>query len=112
MAEPITITPAAGRYRVRVGTTLIGETDHALVLNEAGHDPVIYVPRADMNMTLLEPTSRHTTCPWKGEASYFSVLTPTGKLENAVWTYETPIPGRTQIAGHLAFYPSITVEVV
>ncbi|MEO6301508.1 MAG: DUF427 domain-containing protein [Paracoccaceae bacterium] len=112
MAEPIIITPAPGRYRVRVGDFAIGETDKALVLDEAGHDPVIYVPRADMNMAVLEPAMRHTTCPWKGEASYFSVLAPSGRLNNAVWTYDAPIPGRSEIAGHLAFYPSVTVEPV
>lgn len=112
MAEPIVITPAKARYRVRVGDTVIGETDQALVLDEAGHDPVIYVPRADMNMALLEPTSHHSICPWKGQASYFTVLVPGGRLENAVWTYETPIPARRAIAGLLAFYPSVTVEPV
>ena len=112
MAEPIFITPAPGRYRVRVGALVIGKTDQALVLAEAGHDPVIYLPRADMNMALLKPTGHLTICPWKGEASYFSVLAPGGRLENAVWSYATPIAGRTAIAGHLAFYPSVTVEPV
>ena len=112
MAEPICITPAPGRYRVRVGAMVIGETDQALFLAEAGHDPVIYVPRADMNMALLEPTAQRSMCPWKGEASYFSVLAPGGRLENAVWSYATPIAGRAAIAGHLAFYPWVTVEPV
>ena len=112
MAEPIFITAATRRYRVRVGDFLIGETNYALVLDEAGHGPVIYVPRADMNMALLEPTTRHSICPWKGEASYFSVLVPGGRLDNAVWTYEMPIATRTAIAGHLAFYSSVTTEPV
>ena len=112
MAEPIYINPAKVRYRVRVGDMVIGETDHALVLDEANHDPVIYVPRADMDMTLLEPTARHSICPWKGEASYFSVRTPQGVLENAVWTYTDPIPARAAIRDHLAFYSAVTVERV
>ena len=110
MAEPIVISPSADRYRVRVGDFVIGETARALVLDEAGHDPVIYVPRADVNMAMLEPTPHHTTCPWKGAARYFSVLAPGGRLENAVWSYETPIPARAEIAGYLAFYPAVTVE--
>jgi uncharacterized protein (DUF427 family) len=110
MSEPIFITPAKGRYRVRVGDLVIGETDQALHLDEAGHERVVYVPRGDMNMALLEPTAHHSICPWKGQASYFSVLAPGGRLENAVWTYEAPIPARSAIAGMLAFYPSVTVE--
>ena len=110
MAEPIVITRSSQRYRVRVADFVIGATEQALVLDEAGHDPVIYVPRADMNMAALAATARHTTCPWKGEASYFSILTPAGRLENAVWSYGTPIPARAEIAGHLAFYPTVTVE--
>ncbi len=95
---------------MRVGDFGIGETERALVLVEAGHAPVIHVPRADVNMAALEPTSRHTSCPWKGDASYFSVLTPGGRRDNAVWSYETPIAARVEIAGHLAFFPAVTVE--
>jgi uncharacterized protein (DUF427 family) len=64
-------------------------------------------------MALLEKTDRVTTCPWKGEASYYSVRSPEGQLDNAIWSYEAPIPAAAEIAGHLAFYPDkVTVERV
>lgn len=107
MADHIQITPG-GRYRIRMGDTLIGETERALHLAEGGRGAVVYVPRADMRMELLTPTTRRTSCPWKGEASYFSV----GEAANVVWSYETPKAGSEGIAGHLAFYPAVTVERV
>jgi uncharacterized protein (DUF427 family) len=64
----------------------------------------VYVPRADIDMDRLERTARATTCPWKGEASYYSISTPDGVLENAVWSYDAPKDGVAEIAGHLAFY--------
>ena len=108
MPDHIQITQAPGRWRVRLGDVLIGETDQALHLTESGRGPVIYVPRKDMAMEKLTPTTRATICPWKGVASYFSV----GGAENVVWSYETPKAGAEGIAGHLAFYPSVTVERV
>lgn len=107
MADHIQITPG-GRYRVRLGDVVIGETERALHLAEGGRGAVVYVPRADMRMELLTPTTHRTTCPWKGEASYFSI----GEAANVVWSYETPKAGSEAIAGHLAFYPAVTVERV
>jgi uncharacterized protein (DUF427 family) len=108
MTNHIQIAPAAGRYRIRLADLVIGETDHALHLTEGGGRPVLYVPRNDMKMGLLTRTSRQTSCPWKGQASYFSV----GVAENVIWSYENPKPGSEAIAGHLAFYPAVTVERV
>jgi uncharacterized protein (DUF427 family) len=111
MADHITIAPATGTYVVRAGGAIIGETSRALELKEGSHPPVIYVPREDVAMALLERTTRRTTCPWKGEASYFSIRTPEENLENAVWSYEAPKDGVRSIAGHLAFYPDkVTVQ--
>ena len=106
MGLPITIEPAPGRYRVSVGDIQLGETEAAVILHEAGHGPVMYVLRADMDMALFTPTDHHSTCPWKGEASYFSVA----GQDNVVWSYEQPIDAVAQIAGYLAFYPDVTVE--
>ena len=104
----ITITPAEGRYEVKLGDMLIGATGAALHLVEGGGRPVVYVPRADMRMDLLQATSQRTTCPWKGQASYFSV----GAAQNVVWSYEAPKADVAAIAGHLAFYPAVTVTRV
>ena len=108
MGLPITITPDASHWRIRVGDLTLGETSAALVLHEAGHGPVLYLPRADMKMELFTRTDRASTCPWKGRASYYSVA----GLANVVWSYETPLATVAQIAGYLAFYPQVTVERV
>ncbi len=106
----ITLTPVPGNHLIRAGDTVIGQTDHAIALVEGGGRPVLYVPRADVDMTRLTKTTRQTTCPHKGVASYYSVSTPNSTLDNVVWSYETPIAGIEGIAGHLAFYPAVTVK--
>ena len=84
---------------------MIADSTHALTLKEASYPAVQYIPRQDANMTLLSRTDRTTHCPYKGDASYFSVAGGGKALENAVWTYETPFPAMAEISGHLAFYP-------
>lgn len=101
----ITITPDPAVLTARAGTTTLGQTRAALRLQEGSYPPVLYVPRDDIDMTLLVKSSRTTTCPHKGRASYYGVKTPKGLLENAVWSYESPIGEAAQIAGYLAFYP-------
>jgi uncharacterized protein (DUF427 family) len=103
--HPITIAPIAERVRVVWRGRAIGDSKHALELKEAGYPPVVYVPRADMDMSALERTARVTTCPFKGEANYYSITDGKVHDDNAVWTYETPKAGVAEIASHLAFYP-------
>jgi uncharacterized protein (DUF427 family) len=104
MADHIEITKAGGPVTVSAGGVELGRSEHALELREGSYPPVLYVPRADIDMAKLDRTERASTCPWKGQASYFSIRTPAGLLENAVWSYETPKAGVEAIAGHLAFY--------
>ncbi len=106
MGLPITVTKA-GRFRVSVGDVVLGETGQALRVDEAGHAPVIYVPKSDMNMVLLVPSARQSTCPWKDVASYFWVA---GGPQDVAWSYQTPYERVAAIAGHLAFYPAVRVE--
>ncbi len=101
----ITTTPLERRLKIAAGETHLVETQAALELKEGSYPPVIYIPRADVDMALLVKTNRQTTCPHKGLCSYYSIKTAQGLLENAVWSYEAPIPGMAAIAGHLAFYP-------
>jgi uncharacterized protein (DUF427 family) len=109
MADHIKISPAPTAVTVTAGGVDLGTTANALELREGSYPPVLYVPRADMDMTKLEKTARSSTCPWKGKASYYSIRTEEGVLENAVWSYETPLAGVGEIAGHLAFYPVVTL---
>ena len=104
MASHITIAPIEGPVRVSVGDLDLGTSRRALELREGSYPPVVYVPRADLDMSRLERSERTTTCPWKGMANYYSVRTDAGLLANAVWTYETPKADVAAIAGHLAFY--------
>ena len=111
MGDYIKITPVNGTVTIRANGAVIGETEHALELREGQSDPVLYVPRANMAMALLDKTDRQTTCPHKGAASYYSIVTPGATLENVVWSYETPVAAAAAIAGHLAFYTNkVTVE--
>lgn len=111
--HPITITRNPRRVRVTVGDILIAESAKALTLKEAKYPAVQYVPREDANMALLERTERTTHCPYKGDASYYSIKADGKTLDNAIWTYETPFPAMAEISGHLAFYPDkVKIEEV
>jgi uncharacterized protein (DUF427 family) len=99
---------------VRVGGTVVAETDQALSLAEANYPVVQYVPLDDVDQSLLDRTTTQTYCPYKGDASYYSVKTPGGDTEtDLIWTYDHPYPSVAEIAGHVAFYPDraeITVD--
>jgi uncharacterized protein (DUF427 family) len=103
--HPITISSNPKRVRVSADGVVIAETTHALTLKEANYPAVQYVPRTDANMELLSRTDRVTHCPYKGDASYFSVNAGAKAIENSIWTYETPFPAMAEITGYLAFYP-------
>ena len=111
--HPITIAPTGKRIRVSIGDTVIADTTHALTLKEATYPAVQYIPREDARMMNLVRTDRVTHCPYKGDASYFSIKAGGKTIENSIWTYETPFPAMAEISGHLAFYPDkVTIEEV
>ncbi|MGP1357877.1 DUF427 domain-containing protein [Roseicyclus sp.] len=111
MADHITIRTAPGTWVVRAGGAIVGESSNALELLEGSAPPVIYFPREDIGMALLERTSSSTRCPYKGQASYFSVTTAAGDITDAAWSYEEPLEGVERIRGHIAFYSDkVTVE--
>src|SRR5580658_10819249 len=99
----MTSGPIAERVRVVWRGRTIGDSKHALELREANYQPVVYVPRADMDMSALKRTARVTTCPYKGEANYYSIADGKVHDDNAVWTYEHPKAEVGEIASHLAF---------
>ncbi|MBM1173979.1 DUF427 domain-containing protein [Microvirga arabica] len=104
--HPITITQNPNRIRVMLGGFIVAETTQALTLREANYPPVQYIPREDVHMDLLDSTDHHTHCPYKGEASYFTVNGGGLVRENAAWSYEQPFPSVATIKEHLAFYPN------
>jgi uncharacterized protein (DUF427 family) len=104
--HPITIEPNTKRVRVTSGGRIVADTGRALTLREAGYAPVQYIPRADIDMALFERTAHATHCPYKGDASYFSLKVDGRVAENAAWSYEAPYPAVGAIKEHLAFYPN------
>ena len=111
--HPISINPNPKRVRITSGNVVIAETTRALSLKEARYPAVQYVPREDADMRLLKPTERVTHCPYKGDASYFSIEADGKTLDNAVWSYEQPFPAMAEITGRLAFYPDkVRIEEV
>lgn len=109
--HPITITPERARITVLVAGRQIAQTRDALSLKEASYPPVHYIPRKDVDMALLQRTTHHTYCPYKGDCVYYSIPAGGGHSVNAVWTYESPHAAVAQIAGYLAFYPDRVDEI-
>ena len=103
--HPITIERNPARVTVTVAGRVIADTRNALILSEASYPPVQYIPRADVDMSLLERTQHATYCPYKGDCSYYSIPSGGAQSVNAVWTYEAAYPAVAAINGHLAFYP-------
>jgi uncharacterized protein (DUF427 family) len=103
--HPITIEPAARRWRATFAGRVIADSADALILREVGHPPRVYFPRADVAMDDLSRSDAKTHCPYKGDAAYFTVRADGRVAESAVWTYEQPYPAMAEIAGRLAFYP-------
>ncbi len=111
--HPISIARNPKRVRVLADGVVIADTTGALTLKEASYPAVQYVPRTDAAMDALRKTDRITHCPYKGDASYFSIVAGDKTLENAIWSYETPFPAMAEIAGYLAFYPDkVRIEEV
>ncbi len=101
----ITITPSASRIVVTVDGRVVADSREALTLREADYSPVHYIPRNDVDMSLLERTGHATYCPYKGDCAYYSIPAGGARSTNAVWTYEAPYSAVVEIKDYLAFYP-------
>lgn len=103
--HPITITPNASRVIVSAGGKVVADSAHALSLKEATYPAVLYIPRSDVDMSLLARTDHATYCPFKGDCSYYSIPAGGERSVNAVWSYEAPYASVAEIKDHVAFYP-------
>lgn len=103
--HPISVAPFAGRVIVRFAGTVILTTCDALELREANYPPVLYLPRRHAELGYFEPSEKKTHCPYKGDASYYSLRAGGVFAPDAVWSYPAPYPAVAPIAGRLAFYP-------
>lgn len=87
--HPITVEPTAGRVVVTVSGQIVADTRSALTLREAAYPPVHYIPRSDVDMSLLDRSSNSTYCPYKGDAAYYNIVVGEDRRPDAVWTYDT-----------------------
>ena len=107
--SPIDANPS--RVVVTVGGKVIADTRDALTLREASYPAVQYIPRRDVDMAALTRSEHTTYCPYKGDASYYSIPAGGDRSLNAVWTYETPFEAVALIKDYVAFYPDRVDEI-
>ena len=98
--------PVAESFCIEFEGKRIVETDKALRIRETAHDPVLYFPRDDVAMEFLERTEHSTFCPFKGDASYWSLRVGAATSVNAVWSYEDPFPEVDRLRDYVSFYPN------
>jgi uncharacterized protein (DUF427 family) len=104
MSHRIDIAPSDRRVRVEVAGELIAETRRALEMHEPRHRTRWYLPVEDVREGVLEPSEKTSHCPYKGDASYFSVRAGGQLHTDLVWTYRDPIRAVREIAGLVCFY--------
>ena len=109
--HPITVEPSNAHVLVRVAGHTVADTRNALSLQEADYPAVLYLPREDVDQSLLARTDHTTYCPYKGDASYYSIPVGGEKSVNAIWTYESPHPAMARIKDYVAFYPDRVDEI-
>jgi uncharacterized protein (DUF427 family) len=109
--HPISIEANPSRVLVKAAGKVIADTRDALTLREASYPAVQYIPRRDVDMAALARSEHTTYCPYKGDASYYSIPAGGDRSRNAVWTYEAPFEAMAQIKDYLAFYPDRVDEI-
>lgn len=104
--RPPRVEPTSARVRVVHAGHLIVDTRAAVRVLETSQPPAFYLPRADVDASVLVASSTRTWCEWKGSAAYVDVAVPGAPVvRDAGWTYLDPVPAFASITGHLAFYP-------
>src|SRR5262245_38595889 len=100
----VMVEPSPRWVHVVFNGETIADSKRVKLLLETNHRPIYYFPRDDVRLDLLEPTTHHTHCPYKGDAAYWTIRVGERAAENAVWSYPDPFPEREDIKGYLAFY--------
>jgi uncharacterized protein (DUF427 family) len=98
------LEPSPKRIRVEVGGEIVADSIHAMMLHESGQQPIYYFPPDDVRADVIEPTDRHTHCPKKGDASYYTIRVGEHVVESGAWYYPEPIEGAPPIKDLIAFY--------
>lgn len=107
----ISFEPCARRIKARWNGMTLADSRRTIILFETRLEPVFYFPRDDVRMDLLIPTPLHTHCPFRGNASYWSIRGGDHDIENAAWSYESPYQEAARLTGYMAFYSNL-VEIV
>jgi adenylate cyclase len=102
----VRVEQAGKRLRVEFNGALVADSDRALVLRETRRPPAYYFPAEDVRMELLARTAHTTHCPFKGDASYWTLQVGDQAAENAAWAYEAPYRDAEPIRGYVSFYPN------
>ena len=100
----IDVCHSSRHVRVEVNGETVAETHSPLLLFETGLPVRFYIRKTDIHMKLLHPTEHHTGCPYKGEASYYSVVTKGNEMKNVAWTYPYPNEEALKVKDHVAFF--------
>ena len=100
----ITTEKSDARVQVVVGGETLADTAHAVLLHETGLPVRYYLPKRDVDMDRLTKTDLHTTCPFKGDAEYWSARIGDRELTAVAWSYPEPLAGREDIAGLVCFF--------
>jgi uncharacterized protein (DUF427 family) len=98
------LEPTPKRLRVEVGGVTIADSRHAMMLHESGQQPIYYFPAQDVRADVLDDSDRHTHCPKKGDASYYTIRAGGEVVKDGAWYYPDPLPGAPPIKDLIAFY--------
>ena len=98
------LEPTPKRLRVEVGGVTIADSRRAMMLHESGQQPIYYFPPQDVRADVLEDSDRHTHCPKKGDASYYTIRAGGEEVKDGAWYYPDPLTGAPPIKGLIAFY--------
>ena len=101
----VDLEPSSERIRVRFNGEVVADSARTLTVRETKHDPVVYFPKQDVDSRFLEATNHETFCPFKGEASYWTIRVGDRAEENAVWGYSDPFEEVSALSEYVSFYP-------
>ena len=111
MNSEITISAASGKWSIRAGGAVLGETTNAMKLIEGNNRPILYFPKKDLAMAFFERTDQETTCPHKGTSGYYSIVTKSQNLENIAWEFISPNRVVMDLLDFITFGPTSKIII-
>ena len=111
MNSEITISAASGKWSIRAGGAVLGETKKAMKLIEGNNRPILYFPKKDLAMAFFERTDQETTCPHKGTSGYYSIVTKSQNIENIAWEFISPNLVVMDLLNFITFVPTSKIII-